>query len=194
MSLIFLGGLNGVGKSTITEKASQNCSLKAVRGSERLMKELGFSAGEYEKLREISTEKKQRTTEKIFVELETKAEDEDLIVSAHYIKVVRGDVTPSRGPWYGHCDKLILVVASPEEILDRINLDENTGKRTQRSLFGSRTAREEKLKLLKQAQELSREVFQEKAEELEVPTLLVRNPEERIKKTTDKVIKFIRRG
>ena len=177
MSLIYLGGINGVGKTTIAQETAKRFpTLRILHGATELMKSLGVSVGDYDSLRKISEEVKGQAAEEIFRNLATESQNADRMVVAHYVKILNGIITPNYGLWYGYCQRLVLVVSPPEEILDRINSDANSGRRVQRNLFGARhPTRQKRVKFLERAQRVSNQVMRKAAEEFHIPSFRVEN-------------------
>lgn len=177
MSLIYFGGINGVGKTAIVEELSRQLpELKIFHGSTELMKALGVSTADYDSLRKISEEVKSQAVEKIFCRLAIESQNRDIIIVAHYVKILNGAITPSNGSWYRHCQKLILVVSPPEEILGRISSDERSGQRMNRSLFGQHSSlAQEKIKFLEAAQYMSEQVMNGASEYFNIQSYYIEN-------------------
>lgn len=177
MSLIYLGGINGVGKTTIAQEVSKEfLTLRILHGATELMKLLGICAGDYDLLRKMSEKVKSQAVEEIFRNVAIESQNSDIIVVAHYVKILNGMITPSYGLWYGHCQKLVLVVGPPEDILDRISFDEKSGQKVQRNLFGVRSStRREQVGFLEKAQHTSSRVMRKAAKDFHIPSFYLGN-------------------
>jgi len=67
MSLLFIGGVNGVGKTSIIEKtASVSPSVLAIDGARQLMKQLDINNDDYNKLRSIPEESIEKALVNLF--------------------------------------------------------------------------------------------------------------------------------
>ncbi len=177
MGLIYLGGINGAGKTTIAQEVrTQFPTLRILHGSAALMEQLGISAGDYDSLRKIPRKVKSQAVEEIFRNLAAESRAHDIIVVAHYVTILNGAITPSHRSWYSRCHKLVLVISPPEEILGRIHSDEDSGKRIGRSLFGVQSStRQEQVIFLERAQRTSEQVMTEAAKSFRLPHFRVEN-------------------
>jgi adenylate kinase len=121
---IFLGGVNGVGKTTLIAKIKEaKPSLIVVDGSKAFMDWLGFR-DDYEKLRAMDNETANQKLTEFITELVEKYELMDFILSSHYLNMVRGEVKDvMMGDWPNHFDQFILLTADPAQIYRRINND-----------------------------------------------------------------------
>lgn len=182
MSLFFIGGINGVGKTSITNfLAEESSEIKVLSGTEELMKRLGIKVGDYEKLRMVTEKEKDEAFADFFFDLKKSYQENDVVlVTGHYVKTLNGRITPSFGPWYGLCDAAILVVSEPKVILERILRDESEGSRVNRNLFGIDFSTEEKAQCLNAAQVLSSEVLARAEREYGIPVFRIENPEGRL--------------
>lgn len=178
MSLIYLGGINGVGKTTIAQEVSKRFpAMRILHGSVALMELLGVSEGDYDSLRKISKKAKHQAVEKIFRSLATESPDRDILVVVHYVTILNGIITPSHKSWYSRYQKLVLIVSPPEKILNRISSDKNSDRRAGRSLFGVRpSTRQEQVMLLERAQRTSEQVMMKAAEDFHLPYFHLENP------------------
>lgn len=121
----FVGGVNGVGKTTLLRAiAEASPSFRIVKGSERFMQHLGIP-GNYDALRRLPEEVKSREWSNCLEQIldETYDLHQDLLLDAHYLNLIEGQVTTVTGVWMETFDAAVLVTASAEEILGRIQQD-----------------------------------------------------------------------
>ena len=195
MSIIYLGGINGSGKTSIVQKINERLpNLHIVHGSKELMKRLNISVNDYDTLRSIPEKVKEEAVTELLHDLESKNKCQTIIVVAHYAKVVRGEITSSFGPWYGHCDKLVLITGSSREILDRITIDQASGRRTERNLFGCLHKTREQIKFLQEAQRVSMQVMEQAAKEFRIPCFALVNLKGKMDLAVEQLTSIIEEG
>lgn len=115
----FIGGVNGVGKTTLLlaiKKARPDFEI--IKGSQHLMEYLGFP-GDYDALRTMSFDyASEKFGEMIEILLR---KHENIIFDSHYLNLVEGVLSPPvTGEWIQKFDVLLLLDASPETVLQRI--------------------------------------------------------------------------
>ena len=176
MGLVFIGGVNGSGKTALAEELGRSLPVRSLHGTTELMARLGIPAGDYASLRAASERVKERVFEALLRELKESSQREIVLVTGHYVKVLGGRIEPSYGPWYGHCVSLALVLGRPGTILRRVVADEAEGRRVQRDLFGDLRP-EERADFLRKAQRMSVEVMRRASGEFGVSGVFVRNAE-----------------
>ena len=166
----FVGGVNGVGKTTLLDAiAKTQPGFRVVKGSNVLMDYLGIP-GDYEALRTLPQEEKidqfGRCLEGIFSH-----QNENTLVDAHYLNLIRDEVYMATGEWLCHFNALVLVTAPTRQILGRIRRDRNRDRalfRVDRSLQ-ERSLTDYKWKTLQE--------FQRQQEECAVPGLIISHQE-----------------
>lgn len=192
MKIIFLGGINGSGKTTVAEALTKSKQVLALHGTTELMRLLGIPAGDYEILRKTNEETKKEALYQLFRDLSSTADDKIVVVTAHYVKVLNGNITPSFGPWYKYCNALVLLRSSPTAILRRIEEDEAAGQRMQRNLFSFRFPnRKDKEEFLANAQALSIEVMMRASKLFQVPSYQIENSDGKLKEAVKKLTDIV---
>ena len=196
MGLIFLGGINGVGKTSIAQAIFKRCpSLRVIQGSGELMKQLNISVGDYRTLQKISERVKRQALEIIFCNLKSQSQAHEIIITGHYVKVLNGIIASDFGPWFQNCDKLVLVVSPPKQIINRVLIDEVNRKRMQRNLFGSKLSNiDDQIKLLEYAQRMSEKVMADIAQKFHLSSFRINNPDGKIELAINQLINLIQRG
>jgi len=194
MSLIYLGGINGSGKTTVAQVVSRRLpNLHIVHGSRELMRQLNLSENDYKTLRSIPEKIKEEAFIELLQNLKSKNSNRTIIVTAHYVKILEGRITPSLGDWYGYFDKLILVTGSSREIFNRIIVDQISNRRTGRDLFGGLEEEEDKIEFLQKAQNTSRQVVEQVFKEFKIPYFLLLNPDGKMDLAVDQLINILER-
>ena len=169
-----MGGVNGVGKTTLTHEVCDKLNCRMVDGSALLMKELKIP-GDYIKLRLLGEFEKSTALESIFKSLKRKSGT--VLFTGHFVKILAGEISSSKGPWYQYCSALISIEGSPRAMAARIYEDEVTGFRTGRNLFSTQTTLREQARFLRQAQNVSRTVMVELSQQFSIPYYSIFNEE-----------------
>lgn len=142
---IFLGGVNGVGKTTfITRVQEAMPDVVVVDGTKAFMEWLGIP-GDYDKLRAMDNGERNRQRNLFIPATLAKHEGKDVIFAAHYLNLVNGEVRDvSPGEWPKSFDILALLTAPAQHIYERIKKESRD-----RALFFPGTLSEEEQKALK---------------------------------------------
>jgi len=195
MKIIFLGGINGSGKTTVIQKLREIKSIEVFHGTVELMKLLGIASGDYNALRRMSDDIVNEVWYNFFHNLSSLGQaNEVAIVTAHYVKIFNGEIQPSYGPWYKYCRCLIFLWSPASSILRRILRDEELGKRKNRALFGEcfLTFKEQE-KFLERAQILSVAVMRQVSSLFQVPCCQIKNLDSKIERTIEELCYIIER-
>ncbi|HSX14939.1 MAG TPA: ATP-binding protein [Candidatus Saccharimonadales bacterium] len=122
---IFVGGVNGVGKSTILRKvANLDSRFEVIHYASALMQQLGLAPGDYDSLHTIPQAKRLAVTQQMMENLAERRTQKVRLIDGHYLILVKGVISPIAGDWVKLLDALILIKAAPQVILDRIQKDE----------------------------------------------------------------------
>ncbi|HSX42300.1 MAG TPA: ATP-binding protein [Candidatus Saccharimonadales bacterium] len=183
----FVGGVNGVGKSTLLDAiAKKSSNFRVVKGSEELMRWLGIP-GDYDALRALPREKKRVEWVKCLEKLLDDHYGHDLLVDAHYLNMIDGVVTEVVGEWIAWFDAAVLVTAPPAEILKRIEGD----RARERGLF--RSDESDKLGVLEAYQQQTRAEFCRITEgdlwDL-IPNVVISHRQDKTSEAVDQFLKF----
>ncbi len=147
----FVGCISGTGKSRIlNEAAKPNHQLQLIYGSDYFMKWLGLKSGDYDTLRSLPDDFKNRQLDKMirFLIYSPPHPSKSLLLDAYYIRINEGRITNAVDDWISLFDGMFLITAAPKEILQRIDIDSLTNRRD-RNLFPPGVSKEQKLELLK---------------------------------------------
>lgn len=170
---IFVGGVNGSGKTTILEAVtSMRPDWRCIKGSKAFMEWLGFP-GDYDKLRALDPDllhgKLSEFMEHI---LEEGQKVSCQIIDSHYLNLTYGKVEKRTGPWLKNFHGLVLIAAPVDTIIFRLERDSHL---RDRALFSSETERTKERGVLETyIQETERE-FLRLASEFHLPSRKIEN-------------------
>ncbi len=160
MRVIFLGGVNGAGKTSLVGALGPRDGLRVLHGTTLLMDHLGIPRN-YEALWALPTDRVEAAFTEVFRDLQAAEDSRCAIVTGHYVRVLGGRIEPSFGSWYGFSTELVLVTSRASDLLRRVLVDEARGTRTGRNLFGSAPfTTDEQAAFLARAQQCSADVMQ----------------------------------
>ncbi len=194
MAILYLGGVSGAGKSSIAEELPKRIPVTVMNGATELMAFLGLSRGDYGGLQKLPNFVKERGLTDLFRRLALTTSSSMLVVTGHYVKMLNGQVSPSYGPWYGYCDKLVLVSSPSRVIFERILRDECSGVRSGRNLFGKVASEKEKVGLIEKSQADSGDILNRAVEEFARPGFRIENEEGSLDAAVEQVLDIIRGG
>lgn len=190
MALTFIGGINGVGKTSVAELI---CSLdnrfRVIKGSQVMMQRLGIE-NDYDAFRAMDENVKNAE----FINLLNELRDAkgSTIVTGHFVKILDGTLSPSLGPWYSICNRIILLTSNPKMILKRIMVDEAQSMRVNRRLFSSyMTSHNLQVAFLHNAQDLSRSVLESIQETASIDTAVFYNQQGNLYDCTAQIISYL---
>lgn len=117
----FIGGVNASGKTTLLYKIKEYLPyFEIIKGSHELMTALNVG-DDYEKLRLLPTQVKEDALAKVMNNVLSR--EDHLIVDAHYLNIVRGEIFPVTGDWIKGFDALLLMDISVDLAMERIKMD-----------------------------------------------------------------------
>lgn len=163
MKKIFVGGINGCGKSTILDNLYKiKKDVEVVHGSKHFMKWLGIKNGDYKKLESLSTSFKNREINKMIRSLfkNPPSKAKWIFLDAHYLRIHNGKITKAVGDWISLFDGLFVFVARPEEILRRIDTD-IVRKNRSKSMFSENLTEVDKSDRIKELKKFLMETVEE---------------------------------
>lgn len=172
-----VGGVNGVGKSSLTQELSVRYpEFEVFRGSTRFMEWLRLPPGDYEVLQKLPEDYKSAELEKMMAEVFKNGVSggKTLIIDAHYFNYKHGELIDATGGWVSQLDALFVVSVSPATILRRIELDQVTGGR-KRDVLPHNISRTQKIELLGKFLRVTVDKAQDLSKKYSVPYFVINN-------------------
>lgn len=122
---IYVGGANGVGKSTILRRAAQiDKRLEIIHLASGIMQQLGIAPGNYDALRATSRAVQDSATTAMIDALTARQTHKVRLIDGHYSYLVAGAFRPATAAWIDQFDALVLVTADTKIIWHRVQADE----------------------------------------------------------------------
>ena len=188
----FIGGVNGVGKSTFLEElAFRHPQMKIIHGSTAFMEWLGLAPGDYEGLRKLPEDFKNAETNKMmrFILGQEREKEKVLIIDAHYFHYRRGELVDTTGEWMALLDALFVISAPPEVILARTERDE-LEKDKHRNLFPVDTDTDQRLTMLNDFLTKTLEKAREVSARYDIPCFVIDNGSEGIEGAIEEFLSY----
>lgn len=188
----FIGGINGVGKTTLLKEIGERESgFEVVSGSQCLMQWLGIKLGDYASLRSLPDDFKDREMDKMMQWLlaQRPGSKKHLLFDAHFLNIKEDSIVGATGDWIGLMDALFVVTAGSDEILHRIEVDQLNSGRT-RPIFKGNTDAAQKLILIDSYQEKTLEVTRVLAQKYCLPFAEIKNDDGKIEEAINQFISF----
>ncbi len=152
---VYVGGINGVGKTTLLKEAAKRLGFEYISTSRLMMEKIGRPS-DYEYLRAIPGDEQMEIREEMFNGLAS-VKDRDLIVDSHYLNLIRGKVNVITRDAIKKFDALVLISSPIEQVWTRIYKDEIN---RDRALFPEGLSEEESFQMLVKYQEETKQEFQ----------------------------------
>jgi len=122
---IFVGGVNGVGKSTILRRVTQiDKRFEVIHLASGIMQQLGLAPGSYDALRDTPSKAQSAATTIMMQALVSRKTQQVRLIDGHYSYLIEGTQRSATDTWIKLLDAYVLVTAAPEVIWRRINSDE----------------------------------------------------------------------
>lgn len=122
---VYVGGVNGVGKSTILRRVTQqDQSFEVIHFASALMQELGLGPGDYDALHDTAKETSEAAMAKIINALVERQTTKIRLIDGHYLNTIWGHIKPIATDWIAGMDAAILITAQPSVVWRRIEQDE----------------------------------------------------------------------
>ncbi len=169
----FIGGVNGVGKSTfLTEISARHPEFCVVKGSSVFMEWLGITPGDYDSLRALPDEHKRTEFDRMMNNLLTKPTEDGkvMLIDAHYFHYKRGEMVDTTGDWVSMLEALFVITGEVEEVFKRVSEDTKD-----RDLFPHGTTTDEQRGLLRGYLDVTIQKAQEISKEHGVPFFVINN-------------------
>ena len=190
----FVGGINGVGKTTLLKEIGEKHSeFEVIRGSQCLMQWLGIKPGDYASLRSLPDDFKDREMDKMmqWISAQRPSSEKHLLFDAHFLNIKEDSIVGATGDWIGLMDALLVVTASSDEVLHRIELDQLSSGRT-RPIFKDGVDMAQKLSLIDSYQEKTLQTARILAQRYCLPLVEIKNSDGKIDEAISQFINFHR--
>ncbi|RJR24754.1 hypothetical protein C4578_02435 [Candidatus Microgenomates bacterium] len=177
----FVGGVNGVGKSTfLAEVSTKHPEFRVVKGSSAFMKWLNLEPGDYDSLRVLPDGYKRIELDRMMNDLLSKPSTDGkiMLIDAHYFHYKRGEMVDTTGEWLSVLDAMFVVTGDTEEVLNRIAKDSKD-----RDLFPREASFEEQRVLLEKYLKKTIQKAREMSERHGVPFFVLNNAERNMEET-----------
>lgn len=173
----FVGGINGVGKSAILDKLLEiDNRFTVLSGSKYFMQWLGLKEGDYKTLQLLPHNFKNKELNKMMQYLihNPLAKNKSLLISAHYLRIIEGEISDAIDDWISLFDGLFLIIAEPKMILKRLENDFLVNGRN-RNIFPQNISNENKLHLLNKYQAITLKKIKELSKKFNIPFFVIQN-------------------
>lgn len=186
---IFVGGINGVGKSTILKEVAQTTGYRYIHMTSHLMNHLGVGS-DYEKLRSLTQAQRDAGLAECIQKLiaTSNSTGEIYIYDIHYLNLVRGNISVVTGPWLDRFDAFVLVTSPIQDILERVRGDH---VKRDRALFQNGKNETDNEKEFTAYSEQTRKEFLGIVEKYHRPSLEIINKKNKKDEAVKKLIEFI---
>jgi|GEM_PF-2314254 len=178
----YVGGVNGAGKSAFLNKLlTERPDWNIVHSSISLMEYLSIS-GNYQALRAMPRTEVNDYFATFISELLQRSDGAtDLVVDAHFLNLVHGKTYETiSGDWISKFGAMVLITATADEILRRIDLDSGT---RDRSLFNMGLSEQERYQVLNQYLVATRLYCERLASRYKIPLIVLTNTDGQLDKT-----------
>ena len=186
---VFVGGINGVGKTTTLNMVATSLGMKHIKGSSLMMEYIGFP-GDYEKLRSLSKEQQDKLWSECAEALLSGNFGDSFLLDAHYLSLNRGKINATVGDWINNFDAIILLSAPIESIWQRITADK---EKRDRALFPEGISEETMKELLREHEKVTQTEFEKILKASKKPGIEIINEDGKQDTTVDKLVEFIGR-
>lgn len=187
--LCFVGGINGVGKSTLISEIEKIKKYRIIHGSALLMERMGLDRGDYDSLRKLPDKLKDEEWDKAMnYVIETSEIGQCTLIDSHYSHIKLGVATKVLGDWVSGMDGLFLISANPSEICRRIDIDvSKKGKKRNIFINDSVSSVGEVEKYLS----LEMQIAQDAAANNSIPFFVINNDDGKLMEARDRILKNI---
>lgn len=180
--IYFFGGVNGAGKSTFLAELEKSASeFEIFQASSQFMKWLGLEPGDYQSLRAMPEEVKNRGFEKMIQYLVDKrpGSQKALIIDAHYLNLRNGEIFDVTGEWIKLMNALFLITANHQTLWGRLRKDLET-KGRERNLFPQGSTEEKQKRLLADYTDQTLNKVQILSQKYKIPFFIIENSDNQL--------------
>lgn len=189
MKNIFITGINGVGKTSVTDALKKELvNIEVVHSSSEYMSFLGIDKGNYNALRSI-TEKQHRKALRDFInQLIERNKKKTLIIDGHLIVFDQGNSPIIKiSDWIKHFDMIILLQTEPYITYNRVKKDQESNIRTRTYELGADP--EIVRQIIQKRQNMTENIATRASEWFNIPIYIVHN--NNLKRTIKNVVNII---
>lgn len=172
----FIGGVNGVGKSTfLKEVVARHPEFSVVKGSAALMEWLDIEPGDYESLRKLTNEFKHQEFDKMMEDLlsQPSTDGKVMLIDAHYFHYKRGEMIDTTGDWMSMVSALFIITADTDIVLKRV-----AGDSKDRDLFPLGIPEDTQRRILTKYLEGTIQKAQEISDKYRIPFFVLENTQD----------------
>lgn len=186
----FLGGINGVGKTTfLTEIQSLKLGFSVIRTSLKLFEWLDIPLGDYSKLRALPATYKNIQLENMMYSIlkDDFYNNKDTIIEAHYLNLNMGAIYETIGQWVSEIDAFILINSEIKIVWNRIK---NDSSNRNRDLFPINSTKSEQIALLEKYATLTKLKAKEISCQYKIPLLIIENEDNHLSRAVNSFLEF----
>lgn len=188
--VIYVGGVSGVGKSTLLNHLDKsNSKFTHLRGSTLLMQKLNLKKNDYSSLRTLPDNVKNKAFGEIVTNLcnSHTISKSAILIDAHYLNFTGRKIHQVVGNWISNVHALILVEADSRHIASRITDDYS---RKDRVILNQVEKTQKQNKLIQKYIKKERDEFNRLSNRYNLPAKIIKNPQGNIKKPLKEIKLF----
>jgi len=186
---IYVGGVNGVGKSTILRRAAQiDKRLEIIHYSSAVMQLLGLGPNDYEAFHKLSQKVCNQATSQLMNDLIRRQTERIRLIDGHFLAIHEGTIYQLAGDWVARLDGLVLVTASFEVQWRRLQTDDRW---LHRRIFKPGATKSEAMAELPTYIEKTKHEFDDWAKQFRLDHLELAHNDDDVDRAAHKLINFI---
>ncbi|MFA5742644.1 MAG: hypothetical protein WCX77_02670 [Candidatus Paceibacterota bacterium] len=173
----FVGGINGVGKSTLVNEFLKNeKGFLAIKGSQYFMEWLGLRSGDYESLQNMPHEKKNEELGKMveYLIYDLPADNKPILMDIHYLRIVNGEISRVLNDWVSLSSGMFFIAGNSKIILERQKKDLLAAGRD-RKMFPSNVLEKDKESLIEKYQKETLQEVKRVSDKFGIPYFVINN-------------------
>lgn len=184
---IFVGGVNGSGKTTILDLVRVlRPDWVVTKSSQAFMDWLGFP-NDYVRLQQLDRDERDTKLAEFMRTIITRGRQTTLqLLDSHYLNLKRGRTEQVTGPWLKDFDALVLISTPASSIIDRLR---GTDRFQDRALFPEDFQADQQSTLLQEYVHETEKEFSRLASMLKLPHIKIENSEKA--HAADQLVQFI---
>ena len=185
---IFVGGVNGIGKSTILRRVAQiDKRFEVVHYSGAVMQQLGLNPSDYEAFHKVDMIRCNQATAEVMSGLISRQTAKIRFIDGHYLAIREGEIFRLAGDWVAGLDGLVLVAAELAVAWERLQID---GRWQSRRIFTpDATPSEAQTELARNLEQTSQE-FERWSEQYQKDHFVLTHNDDDAERATRQLINF----